>query len=119
MLGPIDLSGPLNGYPQQVSAREYVSHDMAIDAGDRSLEGELYSEDEWQQTAPPLDWVITGGESGPKARLSDDAWFDRLRTDCERAKVPFFLKQRTRNGRQIPFGDWPEALKVRQYPEAA
>ncbi len=34
---------------RQVSSRQYVTRDMAIDAGDESLEGSLYSEDEWEQ----------------------------------------------------------------------
>ncbi len=33
----------------QVSSRQYVTRDMAIDAGDESLEGSLYSDDEWEQ----------------------------------------------------------------------
>ncbi len=33
----------------KVSSRQYVTRDMAIDAGDESLEGSLYSDDEWEQ----------------------------------------------------------------------
>lgn len=40
-----------------------------------------------------LDWVIAGGESGPKAVPADPAWFVRVQSDCERAGVPFFFKQ--------------------------
>lgn len=43
--------------------------------------------------AAGLDWVITGGESGPKARPSDAAWFRSLREQCAAAGVPFFFKQ--------------------------
>lgn len=34
--------------PHQVSRREYVSRDMALDAGDPSLEGSLCSEEQWE-----------------------------------------------------------------------
>lgn len=37
------------GIARQVSSRTYVSRDMAIDAGDESLEGSLYTDDEWEQ----------------------------------------------------------------------
>jgi protein gp37 len=41
----------------------------------------------------PIDWVIAGGESGPKARPSHPDWFRSLRDQCAAAGVPFFFKQ--------------------------
>jgi protein gp37 len=46
-----------------------------------------------------LDWVIAGGESGPKSRPMDLAWARDLRDQCLAAHVPFFLKQ---------LGGWPD-----------
>jgi protein gp37 len=40
-----------------------------------------------------IDWVIVGGESGPKSRPMDPEWVTDLRDQCDRAKVPFFFKQ--------------------------
>lgn len=40
-----------------------------------------------------LDWVIAGGESGPKARPMHPDWARGLRDQCEAAGVPFFFKQ--------------------------
>jgi protein gp37 len=40
-----------------------------------------------------IDWVIVGGESGPRARPMDPAWASDLRDQCRRARVPFFFKQ--------------------------
>jgi len=40
-----------------------------------------------------IDWVIVGGESGPRARPMDPAWVTDLRDQCRRAGVPFFFKQ--------------------------
>lgn len=40
-----------------------------------------------------IDWVIVGGESGPKARAVDPDWVTDLRDQCRRAGVPFFFKQ--------------------------
>ncbi len=40
-----------------------------------------------------LDWVVAGGESGPKARPSHPDWFRSLRDQCRAAGVPFLFKQ--------------------------
>ena len=40
-----------------------------------------------------IDWVIVGGESGPKARPIRKAWVDYIRKECERTETPFFFKQ--------------------------
>lgn len=40
-----------------------------------------------------LDWVVVGGESGPKARPMHPAWARSLRDQCADAAVPFLFKQ--------------------------
>jgi len=40
-----------------------------------------------------LDWVIVGGESGPKARPMHPDWARKVRDDCVAAGVAFFFKQ--------------------------
>ena len=40
-----------------------------------------------------IDWVIVGGESGPRARRMDELWVTDIRDQCLRAGVPFFFKQ--------------------------
>lgn len=40
-----------------------------------------------------IDWVIVGGESGPKARPMEPTWVTDIRDQCRRAQVPFFFKQ--------------------------
>lgn len=47
--------------------------------------------------ASRLDWVVTGGESGPGARPMHPDWARSLRDQCAAAGVPFFFKQ---------WGDW-------------
>ena len=42
---------------------------------------------------PTPDWIICGGESGPKARPMNPQWAVELRMDCELYQVPFFFKQ--------------------------
>jgi len=45
------------------------------------------------QTMRGIDWVIVGGESGPKARPMNPQWARDLRDQCKAAGVPFFFKQ--------------------------
>lgn len=40
-----------------------------------------------------IDWVIAGGESGPRARPMNPAWVEDLRDQCTAAGVPFHFKQ--------------------------
>ncbi len=60
-----------------------------------------------------IDWVIVGGESGPKARPMDPAWVSDIRDQCRRADVPFFFKQwgginKKRAGRLLEGRTWDE-----------
>ena len=60
-----------------------------------------------------IDWVIVGGESGPRARHIDPVWVTDLRDQCERANVPFFFKQwggtnRKRSGRLLDGRTWDQ-----------
>lgn len=47
--------------------------------------------------ASTIDWVITGGESGPKARPASPDWFRHLHAQCMENEVAFHFKQ---------WGDW-------------
>ena len=40
-----------------------------------------------------IDWVIVGGESGPRARSMEQSWARAIRDECLDAGVPFFFKQ--------------------------
>lgn len=42
---------------------------------------------------PGIDWVVAGGESGPKARPMHPDWVRSLRDQCAAADVPFLFKQ--------------------------
>jgi protein gp37 len=39
------------------------------------------------------DWIIVGGESGPKARPVKKQWIDSVHKKCRTYQVPFFFKQ--------------------------
>ena len=40
-----------------------------------------------------IDWMVVGGESGPRARPMHPDWARSLRDQCEAANVAFFFKQ--------------------------
>ncbi|AOF96843.1 phage Gp37/Gp68 family protein [Sphingobium sp. RAC03] len=48
-----------------------------------------------------IDWVICGGESGPRARPMHPDWARSLRDQCANAGVPFLFKQ---------WGEWESSL---------
>jgi protein gp37 len=56
------------------------------------------------------NWIICGGESGPKAREMNPQWARDVRDDCAHFGVAFFMKQMTAR-RPIP-----DDLMVRQFP---
>lgn len=95
-----------------------------------------------QKTLKQLDWVIIGGESGPKARPCNTEWIRDIVRQCASAGVACFMKQvgssphcTIGTGQRHPDwiawmdevkhpkgGDpteWPENLRVQQYPEVS
>jgi protein gp37 len=53
-----------------------------------------------------IHWAIVGGESGPRARVVELEWVDRLHDICRRDDVAFFFKQwggknKKVNGREL------------------
>lgn len=63
-----------------------------------------------------IDWVIVGGESGPKSRVMEADWAIDIMEQCEKADVRFFFKQwggtnKKKTGREIngkTYNDMPE-----------
>lgn len=88
---------------------------------------------------PGIDWVIVGGESGHRARFCDIRWVRSIVEQCKTADVPCFVKQlgsrplmwsedglldisrfRKKFLKHRKGGDpteWPEDLRVREFPE--
>jgi protein gp37 len=65
-----------------------------------------------------IDWVIVGGESGPRARPMAEKWAIEICHQCRAAKVAFFFKQwggiRPKSGGRLLRGrEW------NQYPRAS
>lgn len=73
---------------QTPAARRFLSIEPLLeDLGELDLTG--------------IDWVITGAESGHKARNCDIEWVRSLRDQCVSSGVAFFYKQAAIKGRVI------------------
>lgn len=60
-----------------------------------------------------IDWVIVGGESGPKARPMPKRWVDEIFDMCQITDTPFFFKQwggknKKAAGREYRGQEWNE-----------
>lgn len=69
-----------------------------------------------------IDWVIVGGESGPRARPMDPLWVVDIRNQCQNAEVPLFFKQwggtnKKKEGRELEGRTWDEMPASYQLPE--
>lgn len=83
----------------QKRAEELLPHLAAIPAKVRFISAEplLGHLDLNPWLGSTIDWVITGGESGPKARPASPDWFRSLMLQCMEKDVAFHFKQ---------WGDW-------------
>jgi len=70
-----------------------VRHLQQAPAAVRFLSIEPLLEDLGEINLEGIHWVIVGGESGHGARPMRKEWVLSIRDQCERAQVPFFLKQ--------------------------
>jgi protein gp37 len=118
------------------AALRFISYEPALEGIDCSDKFARYRE-VGKNLLPLPDWLIVGGESGPGARPFDVAWARSVIRQCREAGVPAFCKQlgarwagaenagRDRNLQKLrhPKGgdpsEWPEDLRVREWPDAA
>lgn len=98
MLEPINLralrTDPLHAglYLDALAGRHYQGHELSPD--EPQALGVITAR---------LDWVIAGGESGPKARPSPAYWYRWLRDQCAATGTPYLFKQ---------WGEWIPAAQV-------
>lgn len=113
-----------------------IEHLRSIDLPDglRFLSVEPLLEDLGVIDLRGIGWVIVGGESGVGARDSSVEWVRSVVAQCREAEVPVFVKQlgakarvRTAEG-LVPLrlvhrkggdpAEWPEDLRVQEFPAA-
>ena len=66
-----------------------------------------------------IDWVIVGGESGPRARPMKREWVREVRDQCRENNVAFFFKQwgglRPKSGgRKLDGREWNQFPEIRR-----
>ena len=84
-----------------------------------------------------ISWLIVGGESGHGARPFRADWAEDIVAQCADAGVACFVKQMGANAHIMPpfcrgwvpmklndakggdMAEWPERLRVRQFPRSA
>jgi protein gp37 len=79
-----------------------------------------------------IDWVIVGGESGPRARPCNVEWIRSILEQCRAAQIPAFVKQLGARsswpylrgpraagpGKNDDPDEWPKDLRVREWPQS-
>ncbi|SMC64085.1 DUF5131 family protein [Sporomusa malonica] len=75
------------------AAVRFVSVEPMLGPVDLQYYFDDYAMNELIHRSVTLDWVICGGESGPKARPMHPEWARSLRDQCQSAGVPYFFKQ--------------------------
>jgi len=99
LLGPVDLTN--------IQTRVGAGIDVFS-----ALEYDGDPDDDVEFGTATLDWVIVGGESGPKARPMHPDWARSLRDQCAAAGVPFLFKQW---GCWAPGSVFPDAIPSGEY----
>ena len=90
-----------------------VKHLRKVPANVRFLSIEPLLESIGRFSLKKIDWVIVGGESGPKARPMEEEWVMGVKNQCEKQGVPFFFKQwggvqKKKRGRELEGRTWDE-----------
>jgi protein gp37 len=67
-----------------------------------------------RDSSPYIDWIISGGESGPDYRPMDVQWARDARDQCKAAGVAFFFKQSA--ARLTETGTTLDGEKVHEFP---
>jgi len=66
-----------------------------------------------------IDWIIVGGESGPRSRPIENRWVIEIRNRCLKNNISFFFKQwggtnKKKNGRLLEGKFWDEYPQERE-----
>ena len=95
LLGPLDLGewiGVTDTCGACTNRREFIANDHCDACGSKGCMVTTWGHDQ-SDAGPPIDWIITGGESGPKARPCEVAWIRSVVEQCKDAGVPVWVKQ--------------------------
>jgi len=95
---------------------------------DRMRFSALCKKARWSYYGHGLDWVIIGGESGPRARECDVAWIRSIVQQCHADGVAVFCKQlgtvwanahHAHDTHGASMDDWPADLRIQDFPSVS
>lgn len=120
MLGPVDLSRYICMTVKCPECKniDNIDHFDVLGADDDKLFCNRCDKEVVVEELDPLNWVICGGESGPKRqiRIMHNNWAYRLLQQCE-DNTAFFMKQTNIGGKVCKdITQFPKELQVRQFP---
>lgn len=122
---------------QTPAAVRFVSYEPALGPVDFDCYPSTGCPTGWLDDENGLDWIIVGGESGPRARHFEIGWARLTVEQCKSAGIPVFVKQfGTKWSRRLGItwkgknsytwnaadrkgadpNTWPEDLRVREWP---
>ena len=98
---------------EDYSKRARIKHLQQANVATRFLSVEPLIGDPGNLELSNIQWVIVGGESGPRARPMQPEWARSIRDQCQDQDVPFFFKQwggfRPKSGgRELDGKEWNE-----------
>ncbi|MGW2740545.1 DUF5131 family protein [Streptomyces sp. NPDC001288] len=98
LLGPVDLfSGDHSTHERDFNGTDdYICLDCSTD--DQQVPWRTID-----HSSLGIDWVITGGESGRKARPAHPDWYRTIRDQCQQSGVAYFHKQN---------GEWADRTQL-------
>lgn len=108
-----------------VEAKKYktrIDHLKQVNASIKFLSCEPLLEDLGEINLDGIDWVIVGGESGPKSRPMNPKWVTHIRDQCLAKNVPYFFKQwggknKKANGRTLEGKEWTQIPITSKLPK--
>jgi protein gp37 len=129
---PLNVAVGMSAGTQDALRTRVVPYLLGLPEGTRFLSLEpLLGPMQIAEALPDIDWVVVGGESGPNARPCQVEWVESVVQQCQRARVPVFVKQLGANAwgcgeRGVPVrlplrhrrggdpAEWPVSVRVRQ-----
>lgn len=93
MLGAVDLIPYMGGRSYRCKCEKAWHHTEINRLMPHGKEARCVECGEYAEIFPTLDWVICGGESGPKARPMHPDWVRSLRDQCAETGTLFLFKQ--------------------------
>lgn len=108
-----------------VEAKKYkkrIDHLKLVNSSVRFLSCEPLLENLGELDLHGVDWVIVGGESGPKARPMRSEWAIDIRDQCLAERISYFFKQwggvnKKAAGRELEGKEWNQMPKIYISPD--